>query len=55
MVNIGNHIIECIWTFIQAFLGGVYLALMLFCSITVVALLNRLIINRREGYSESQK
>ena len=55
MVYLGNHIIECIWAFINAFLGAVYLALIVLVGITVVALLHRFIIVRREGYTESQK
>ena len=55
MVNLGNHIIECIWTFSQAFLGAVYLALILLICIAVCALLHRFIIIKRENYQESQE
>jgi len=55
MVNLGNHIVECIWEFIQAFLGAVYLALILLVCVAVVALLHRFVIARQEGYTESQK
>jgi hypothetical protein len=50
MVKLVNHIVECIWEFIQAFLGAVYLALILLVLITAVALLHRLIIVCRDFY-----
>jgi hypothetical protein len=55
MVNFGNHIIDCISAFIHAFLGAVYLALILLVCIAAVALLHRFIIARQEGYTEIQK
>lgn len=55
MVYLGNHIIDCIWAFIHAFLGAVYLALIVLVGITVVALLHRFIIVRQDSYTESQK
>jgi len=55
MVNLGNHIIECMWTFSQALLGAVYLALILFICIVVCVLLRRLIIIKRENYQENQE
>ena len=55
MVNLENHIIECILTFSQALLGAIYLALILLICIVVCALLHRFIIIKREDYQESQE
>ena len=55
MVNLGNHIIECIWTFSQALLGAVYLGLILLIGIVVYVLLRKFIIIKKENYQESQE
>ena len=52
MVYLANHIIECIWSFIHAFLGAVYLTFILLVCVAAIALLHRFIIAKQEGYSE---
>ena len=42
MIHLQNHITDCIWLFVQACLGAVYLSLIVLLCITILAFTSKL-------------